>query len=153
MDFFNPNTWTDDHEYRIYADDYANKYAIVDKIDYLFLIQWRWKLKQSRSWANTKKPKEYVVRTGCEIIGKDNYEDGKRTRNRRQSMIFLHVIVMERKGFPKPITNSKIIVDHANGNELDCRRHNLRYATIGFNNKNIYGSHERMLIEEYDHAG
>ena len=29
-DFFDPNTWEkDNYEYRVYADDYANDYAIV----------------------------------------------------------------------------------------------------------------------------
>ena len=83
MDIFNPNNWsTDNFEYRIYADDYANDYAVVDEIDYHYLIQWRWKLKASRTWANTKKPKVYLARSEQETLGATFIEDGKRIRNR-----------------------------------------------------------------------
>ena len=146
VDFLDPNTWVDDnHEYRIYADDYANQYAIVDQVDYQHLVQWRWRLKQSRIHRGTKQPKVYLARVDHEQLGLDFYEDGNRIRNRRQSTIFLHTVVMERKATPKPITNKKIIVDHANGDSFDCRRNNLRYATISFNNRNRNGSHEYGL--------
>ena len=150
LELFDPNTWEqDNHEYRIYADDYANEYAIVDQCDYQYLIQWRWKLKESRIWPGTKKPKVYLARSTTEIIGKDSYEDGKRIQNRVTRTIFLHTAVIERTNRPKPNTNCKLIVDHANVNGFDCRRNNLRWATISFNNKNINGSHARMLIEEH----
>ena len=148
LKFFDPNTWQqDDYEYRIYADDYANVYAIVDQIDYQYLIQWRWRLKQSRVHKGTTKFKFYLARTGHETIGLDTFDDGRRIQSRRQSTIFLHTIVMERKGTPKPKTDKKLIVDHADGDSFNCRRNNLRWATISFNNKNINGSHHKMLIE------
>ena len=41
VDPLDPRTWEkDDHEYRIYADDYANDYGVVDQIDYQYLVQW-----------------------------------------------------------------------------------------------------------------
>jgi len=143
VDDFDPNTWDLEHEHRIYADDYGNDYALVDAIDYQYLIQWRWRIKKSRVWAGTKNPKMYLSRPGHETISprtKDN-------RNRIQSTIFLHTEVMERTGILRPNTNQKIIVDHANGNGFDCRRKNLRWATLSFNNKNIYGSHEYIMQE------
>ena len=148
LDFFDPNTWSrDDFEYRIYADDYANDYAIVDEIDYQYLAQWRWKLCFSRIHAGTKRPKAYLGRSVPTIIGKDyKDENGKRKQQRIVSTVFLHQVVMTRKGDIKPISNKKIVIDHANGKEFDCRRSNLRYTTIGFNNMNKFGSHERMLI-------
>lgn len=151
VNFFDPTTWlSDNHECRIYSDDYANQYAIVDQIDYQYLIQWRWKLKESRSWQGTKRPKTYLARSSHEVIGKPSYdEDGKWLRAPRlSSTIFLHTEVIERMNISKPVTNSKIIVDHADGDEFNCRRINLRYTTISFNNKNRYGSHEHMLITE-----
>jgi hypothetical protein len=140
VDFFDPNIWQPDlHEYRVYADDYANDYAndyaVVDQIDYQYLIQWRWKLKKSRITPNTKKPKIYLVRTG--------HEGGR--EDRLCSTIFLHAIVMERKGTPQPKTNEKLIIDHANSDGFDCRRDNLRWATISFNRRNRDGSLERVF--------
>lgn len=58
------NDYDWDFEYRIYADDYANEYAVVDQVDYQYLVQWRWKIKQSKSHKSTIKPKRYLARTG-----------------------------------------------------------------------------------------
>ena len=149
LDGFDPNTWQQDYEYRIYSDDYSNDYAIVDQIDYQYLVQWRWKLKESRCHAGTIKVKKYLARTSHETIAPNSYIDGKKIQHRICATIFLHTVVMERKNTPKPKTDSKLIVDHANGNELDCRRVNLRWATISFNNKNIFGAYEKTLFEEH----
>lgn len=147
-DFLDPNTWQiDDWEHRVYADDYANVYAVVDQIDYQYLIQWRWKLKASRIWPGTKKPKVYLARSDSETLSSETKdENGRRVRYRLTSTIYLHQVVMERKGTPKPVTNKKIIVDHADGEGFNCRRENLRYATLSFNNKNINGSHQRIMV-------
>ena len=146
IDLDDPNHWEWHYEHRMYADDYANDYAIVDQIDYQYLIQWRWKLKESRIWPGTKKPKKYLARSGFESIGKDyKDEDGRRIQNKITRTIYLHQVVIERKGDSKPITNQRIIVDHADGDGFNCRRKNLRYTSISFNNKNINGSHENTL--------
>ena len=122
---------------------------MVDKIDYEYLIQWRWRIKPSRVWKGTKSPKKYLSRAGHESLGPSSKdEDGKILRNRVVSTIFLHTVVMERTGIPKPKTKKKLIVDHANGDGFDCRRKNLRWATLSFNNKNLFGSHERTLFDE-----
>lgn len=143
VDDWDPNTWTTywEREYRIYADDYANDYAVVDEIDYQYPIQWRWKLKKSRVWPGSKRQKAYLARTGHEKVGASS-------RDRICSTIYLHTVVMQRAGVEKPKTNEHIIVDHKDGNEFNCRRANLRYATISFNNKNRHGSHKHMLFEE-----
>lgn len=144
---WDPTTWqVDDHEFRIYSDDYANDYAVVDQIDYQFFAQWRWKLKASRTWAGTKKPKVYLARSTHEQIGPDYVdEQGKRRQSRIVATLFLHTAIMLRTGIPKPVTNKKIICDHADGDEFNCKRSNLRWATIGFNNKNRFGSHENVM--------
>ena len=145
-DFWDPNTWsTEEKEYRIYGDDYESIYALVDPIDYQYLVQWRWKPKQSRIYKGTKKPKIYLCRAAPEIIGPDRYEDGKRIQTRVTRTVYLHTVVALRANLPKPDTNKQIIVDHRNGDGLDCRRSNLRYTTIAFNNKNRFGSHASML--------
>lgn len=148
FDLWNPNTWeVNQSECRIYADDYANAYAVVDQIDYQYLIQWRWKLKQSKKSAGTKKPKIYLARSGHEVIGPDyRDEDGKRRQCRIVSTIFLHTVVMERTGIPKPTTDKKLIVDHKDSDEFNCRRNNLRWATFSFNARNRHGVLEHMLI-------
>jgi len=139
FDFLNPNNWKDDHEYRIYADDYANEYALVSPEDYSYLVQWRWKPKVSRGGK-----KVYLCRSVTEVLGKDYYDDnGKRIQNRRVSSLFLHQAVMARKGDIKP--EKSFIIDHANGNGMDCRRSNLRWVSISFNNRNRKGSHEWEL--------
>ena len=147
VDFFDPTTWVkDEHEYRIYADDYANEYAIVDAIDYHWAIQWRWGWKESRIHKGTKVVKRYLFRPAQVKLGEDVFIDGKRYQQRRQENLFLHVAIMERTGIPKPITNQKIIVDHANSKDWDCRRSNLRYATVSFNNRNRHGALEKELV-------
>lgn len=145
-DFWDPNTWeAEDKEYRIYGDDYETVYALVDPIDYHYLIQWRWKPKQSRISKGTKKPKVYLCRAVPEIIGPDRYENGKRYQTRVTRTVYLHTVVAERANLPKPQTNKQLIVDHRNGDGLDCRRSNLRYATQSFNARNIHGNLASML--------
>lgn len=112
IDIFNPNTWiVDEREFRIYADDYANDYAIVDQIDYQYLAQWRWKISLSKKRPG-KRRKGYLSRTVPKIVGKDEYVDGKRIQNRITSTVYLHKVVMERMNITKPKTNKQLIVDH-----------------------------------------
>lgn len=145
--FWDPNNWfQEERSFRIYADDYANDYAIVDEIDYQYLVQWRWKLKKSKTTKGTKKPKVYLARSIQETLSEQYYdEDGRRVRHRIGQTLFLHTAIMDRTGIEKPKTNERIIVDHADGNEFNCRRSNLRYATLSFNRMNLYGVHEHML--------
>lgn len=147
IDFFDPNTWeVNNWEYRIYADDYANVYAVVDQLDYQYLIQWRWKLSISGKHKGTKKPKAYLARAVPVIVGKDyRDENGARKQQRITSTVYMHRVIMDRMDVLKPPTNKKLIVDHADGDGFNCRRNNLRWATISFNNMNRYGSHEQML--------
>ena len=131
LDDWDPNIlFNQAYEHRVYADDYANDYAVVDQIDYQYLIQWRWKLKKSKG-----EKKIYLARSGHE---------GTR-EGRICSTIFLHTEVMKRKGDPIPKTNKKIIVDHADSEGFNCKRDNLRYATLSFNRMNRHGSLEKLL--------
>ena len=129
LDAFDPNTWTlrSPHEYRLYGDDRATMWAVVDEIDYHWAVQWRWAPKVSKGGK-----KVYLYRTG--------------SINNCKVSIYLHVAIMERTGILKP-SRHHIIADHRNGDGLDCRRHNLRWATPKMNRANLFGMYPHDLIE------
>lgn len=109
-------------EYRIYGDPYCNFWVIVDYEDYLWAIQWCWNL-------NKKHPK---------VKGKKQYLRRSRSWGGRYSPpLYLHIEIMKRKGEPQPFAHS--LVDHIDGNERDCRRSNLRWATHKMNRANSRG--------------
>lgn len=124
---FGLNDPREPYEFRIYGNDQATIWAVVDEEDYHWAIRWLWKPVTSR---NT--PKVYLVRS-TRIKG-------------RPVSIYLHVAIMERTGIYRP-SASHVVVDHRNGNSLDCRRSNLRFATRSMNRINVHGSHPRDLVE------
>jgi hypothetical protein len=151
LSFLDPNNWPLDepHEYRIYGDDNAQTWAVVDEEDYHFLIQWKW------SWNNPSKrngklrnrPRlRRVVETQIESPYKAggtyvNPETGREVRHRKpriQQTLHLHNVVMLRTGITPP-TQHHTIPDHRDGDENNCRRSNLRWVTPSFNAKNIFG--------------
>jgi len=126
---WDPTTWVEvDHEHRIYGNDQASIWAIVDEEDYHWFVQWRWTAKVSRGGK-----KIYLFRPA--------YAGGARRRS-----IYLHVEIMKRTGIEPPSAVHGI-TDHRNGNSLDCRRRNLRWATRSMNRRNIFGSMGYDLIE------
>jgi len=134
LDPFDPNTWALQaaHEYRIYGDDREGVWAIVDEIDYHWAVQWRWSTKVSRGGK-----KKYLFRPTS--------IPGVSSQNVRQS-IYLHVAIMERAQPEKP-SPSHTISDHRDGQSLNCRRMNLRWATRSMNQRNIHGRYGHDLIE------
>jgi len=122
MSFLNPNKLAfPPHEFRIYADDRAQQWAVVDEEDYHWAIAWRWHIN-----------KEHPTRNGAKRYLCRNQSNARRHRPK----LYLHVEIMRRRGIPMP-TEAHNLVDHINGNELDCRRANLRWATHSMNNKNV----------------
>ena len=129
FDDWDPNAWAiDEHEHRIYANDTASIYAIVDAVDYQFFSYWRWSWKTSRGGR-----KIYLYRT---------YNSGP-----IHTSLFLHVAIMVAKGTVKP-SSLHTIADHRDGDSLNCKRENMRWATPSMNRRNIYGQCGYDLIED-----
>jgi hypothetical protein len=84
--------------------------TLVDEEDYPFLVQWTWGLQVDNRGKN------YVRRYIC----KQN--------------LYLHRVIMRRM-CPAP-SEAHRYVDHINGDGLDNRRENLRWATASENAKN-----------------
>jgi hypothetical protein len=131
-DLLDPRTWTwldeADLGYRLYLDVHCEKYALLDYVDYQWAIQWCWKIKCSRG-----RRKWYAIRNGS--------IDG------RSVSIYLHVQVMLRTGIARPDWPT-VMVDHRDGDSMNCRRGNLRWATPKMNRANLYGQCPYDLLED-----
>lgn len=142
--FWDPTTWADaePHEFRIYGTADLEIYSLVDEEDYSFLSQWLWSPKVSKGGKKVylRRNVETQLNNG---YGKGRYEcpeTGKSIRNRQrmQRTLFLHTAVMWRTGIVPP-SSAHHIVDHLDGNGMNCRRSNLRWATDSMNGKNVFG--------------
>lgn len=130
-DMWDPNTWDlTDPVRRIYLDDKADLFCLVDEVDYLWALQWRW---QPKRHYRTKKI--YACRT-------TRYGQGA------NFSVYLHIEIHKRAGVEKPTEHHKL-VDHRDGHERNCRRENLRWATHSMNARNIRGSMPHDLIEDF----
>jgi hypothetical protein len=128
-DPFDPNNWPqpNDHEFRIYGDNNAQTYCVVDEIDYHWAIRWRWRFSG------------YGYMQRAVAVG--SMKDGSRTAK----SVYLHVEIMKR--VREPTTPAHVIVDHRDTDKNNCRRSNLRWATYSMNNKNQYGLSPHDLVE------
>lgn len=132
-----PQLIHDEGLFRIYGRTDASLWAIVDEEDYHYLIQWRW------SYARTVRGKYYIQRRTGNSMKK--FCGGFVHMRGFKRGIYLHHEIMARKGDVPPSPAHKIR-DHINGNSLDCRRENLRWATISQNNLNRPGTLERLRL-------
>lgn len=133
MDFICLGSPRDKHEYRIYGGADLEVYAVVDAQDYTILTRHKWLTKPSRTGQNF-----YLFRNQQRLTAPEGskYESpitGKlvRGRNRVQMNTFLHHDVMRLAGRPRPSDGH--LLDHRDGNGLNCRRHNLRWVSTLFN--------------------
>jgi hypothetical protein len=111
----------DDTVRPIYLDASGELFCVVDLEDYAWAMQWRWKAVRSRG----AKVKWYAYRT-------------TRTLQQRHVSIWLHKEICLR-GNGLPPTERHTVGDHQNGNSLDNRRLNLKWATLSQNRQNRHG--------------
>ena len=96
----------------LYLSRDLSQFTEVDEEDYIFLVRWQWSLHFDQ------RGKAYV------------------RRMRYRSPIYLHHVILARIG--PPPTSAHTVCDHRNGDGLDNRRHNLRWATPSENARNLH---------------
>lgn len=120
----------DNHEHRIYADDRAELYVVVDAEDYPFFSRWRWDFRFNSTGKKLYlRRRRFFSQYGCEWC-------------------WLHVEIC-RRHHGDPPTPAHTIADHWSGDSVDCRRDNLRWATLSMNRRNRHGS--AMATRELQH--
>lgn len=120
-DAFDPPFEWPAREWRIYGNDHATLWALVDEIDYQWALQWRWNPKPGRRGF-------VYLRRAC------GGHNGKWGRGPVWTE-YLHVEIMKRTGIKQP-SHKHRLVDHGNGDTLDCRRYNLSWTTHQGNARN-----------------
>lgn len=129
-DPFDPRYWSDETEpKRIWLDDKALRFCVVDEADYQWALQWKW-----TAIPDKHGNKFYAARMA--------FIEGRHVR------LYLHKEILRRAGKKRPSRNHTI-GDHRDGDSLNNRRRNLRWATPRMNRLNIGG----MVARQYSLAG
>lgn len=130
-----PTTWEPRSPCHLYLDDREHIYALLDEEDFSWAVQWLWSSK-----LNSRKIKRYAYRTHV-----------RRPYIRRS--VYLHVEIQKRCGALPP-SKKHTMIDHINGNSLDNRRANLRWATPSENRRNIClnGGHQLGILSGLSHT-
>jgi hypothetical protein len=125
----------DARTYKIYDAGKNDLFALVSFEDYVWAQQWRWSIKYSRGLRKCYLRRNVQETKGRPIVCSDT---GRQMRDRIQRTLFLHSAIAMRAELHKPSPAHKLI-DHKNGDGLDCRRENLRWVTPSMNRINVNG--------------
>jgi hypothetical protein len=102
-----------------------NRYALVDDQDYEWAMQWKWHV------GRVQKNHWYAMRKGIGPRG-------------NLTTIYLHIELMKRI---QDVPDCGVwFVDHVDGDGLDNRRHNIRWATRSENAQNT-AAKRRLALE------
>lgn len=115
----------------IHGGAHAEYQAKISWEDKDWAQQWLWSYKHDR-----RTRKVYFRRSGGNSLS--NRGDGTYT-------IYLHVEIMKRTGIPPP-SLFHCLVDHINGDSLDYRRDNLRWATHSMNSRNVPSRRSQSIL-------
>lgn len=143
LDDFDPRGWIiseerDDEVAYISLSSRVDCHVALDRIDYLAARQWLW----CHTFGSG-------VRTA---FGQKSPDKIYARRTLRGGTIWLHRFVTERAYGPPP--SPYHVSDHLDGNSLNCRRENLRWATLSQNAQNKFGSawlQHRFNFESIDY--
>jgi hypothetical protein len=126
----------DNHEHRIYADDVENLWVVVDGEDYAYFSRWRWE-----PCYDKRGKKLYLRRKPGPVSG------------HARRWLWLHVEIL-RRSRGEPPGPAYHIGDHLDGDTVNCRRANLRWATFSMNRRNRHGcALATRLGLVHDHTG
>lgn len=120
---FDPNTWDwTEREYRVWVGPQLVHGFLVDYVDYVWATRWLWNPKYPKR-GNHRKKMVYCYRT----------KSFPRTGDFRNDVsMYLHIEIMKRTGIEPP-SPLHMLVDHIDGDTLNCTRINLQWATYAMN--------------------